>query len=87
MKDPSERVKELSEKVIDIVKDQTSSWTEGSEVMQLALGYMLVAIKDEKERAYRMAIIANAAIYRAEQLRDAAEGAGLDVDPPPITRQ
>ena len=87
MKDPSERVKDLAGKVIDIVRDQTSSWTEGSEVMQLALGFMLVAIKNEEERAHRIAIIANAAIYRAQQMRDAAEGVGIDVDPPPITRQ
>ena len=87
MKDPSQHVRDLASKVIDIARDQTSSWTEAGEVMELALGFMFVAIKDEKERAFRMALLANAAIYRADQLRDAAEGAGLDVDPPPVTRQ
>lgn len=87
MKDPSERVKDLAGKVIDIVKNQTTDWTEGSEVMQLALGYMLAAIKTEEERAYRVATLANGAIHRANQMREAAEGIGVGLDPPPITRQ
>jgi hypothetical protein len=87
MTEPSLETRELASHVSAILREQTPDWREAFKVVQLVLAYMFAAIKDDEEKAWRMADLANGAIALSKKFGAAIKDADEADEAPPETLQ